>query len=93
MAKGAALPARPKGLPPGRALCLQLRWPMARNGNPPINEELLRILACPACHSPVELVDGPGLLCQGCGLKYPIRDGIPVMLVEEAHPPEGQARQ
>jgi len=66
---------------------------MARDENPPVNQELLRILACPACHCRVELVDGPALLCQGCGLKYPIRDGIPVMLVEEAQPTEGEIRQ
>lgn len=57
---------------------------MEQSKGSPISDELLEILVCPVCHSPVELTDGPALLCQGCEVKYPIRDGIPVMLVEEA---------
>lgn len=48
-----------------------------------MDEELLRILACPKCKSPVERV-GDRIVCAACGRRYPIRDGIPVMLVEEA---------
>lgn len=50
-----------------------------------IDERLLDILACPACKKPVKL-DKERLICQNvsCGLKYPVRDGIPVMLIEEA---------
>jgi len=52
-----------------------------------LNEELLRILACPVCLKPVrELADGKGLECEQCGRIYPIRDGFPVMLPEEATP-------
>ena len=53
-----------------------------------IDKELLEILACPACKSPVRL-EGDRLVCTvpGCGLRYPVRDGIPVMLVEEAEKP------
>jgi uncharacterized protein YbaR (Trm112 family) len=48
-------------------------------------EELLEILACPVCKTSVRLAEGGGwLLCDSCGRRYPIRDGIPVMLVEEA---------
>jgi hypothetical protein len=48
-------------------------------------KELVEILACPGCKGPVKLVnDETGLLCEKCGLLYEIRDGIPVMLVEEA---------
>lgn len=48
-------------------------------------KELVEILACPRCKGPVKLVnDETGLLCEKCGLLYEIRDGIPVMLVEEA---------
>ncbi|KAB2890165.1 MAG: Trm112 family protein [Desulfobulbaceae bacterium] len=48
-------------------------------------KELVEILACPQCKGPVKLVeDDKGLLCGKCGLLYEIRDGIPVMLVEEA---------
>lgn len=50
-----------------------------------LSEELLAILVCPACKTRVELVNGAWLVCQNsdCGRKYPIRDGIPQMLVEE----------
>lgn len=55
-----------------------------------MNKELLHILACPRCHGPLELLtDGDldrGLTCAACAVLYPIRDGIPVMLVEEAQP-------
>ena len=50
-----------------------------------ISEELLEILACPACKAKVELKsDGSGLKCVKCRRVYPIRDDIPVMLVDEA---------
>lgn len=48
-----------------------------------IDEKLLEILACPACKAPVEL-QNEKIVCTGCGKRYPIRDGIPIMLVEEA---------
>jgi uncharacterized protein YbaR (Trm112 family) len=51
----------------------------------PISLELLEILRCPACKSRVEAKpDGSGLKCVGCKRVYPIRDEIPVMLVDEA---------
>jgi uncharacterized protein YbaR (Trm112 family) len=52
-----------------------------------ISPELLEILRCPKCKSEVELKpDGTGLKCTDpeCSLVYPIRDDIPVMLVDEA---------
>jgi uncharacterized protein YbaR (Trm112 family) len=50
-----------------------------------ISQELLEILACPACKAKVELQpDGNGLKCVECKRVYPIRDDIPVMLVDEA---------
>ena len=48
-----------------------------------IDPKLLEILACPACKAAVR-EEQDRLICTGCGRKYPIRDGIPVMLVEEA---------
>ncbi len=49
----------------------------------PLDPRLLEILCCPACHG--DLAERPdGLRCQGCGLLYPIEDGIPVMLVDRA---------
>ena len=50
-----------------------------------ISEQLLEILVCPACHAKVELKpDGSGLKCVSCRRVYPIRDDIPVMLIDEA---------
>ena len=51
-----------------------------------IDEKLLEILACPACKTEVKLQD-ERLVCVQCGRRYPIREGIPVMLVDEAEPP------
>ena len=48
-----------------------------------MDEELLKILACPACKADVELKE-ERIVCSKCGRKYPIRDGIPIMLIEEA---------
>lgn len=50
-----------------------------------IDETLLSLLACPACEDrpPVKLVDDK-LVCEQCGRRYPIRNGIPIMLVDEA---------
>lgn len=53
-----------------------------------IDKELLEIMACPACKADVKL-ENEKIVCVnlGCGLKYPIKDGIPVMLIEEAERP------
>ena len=47
-----------------------------------IDQDLLNILACPICKKEVKL-DGSYLNCNFCRKRYPIKDGIPVMLVEE----------
>jgi uncharacterized protein YbaR (Trm112 family) len=58
-----------------------------------LDPALLEILACPNCRSPLRVDDTAGeLLCtdtagQACGLAYPVRDDIPVLLVEEARKP------
>lgn len=50
-----------------------------------VSQDLLDILACPVCKKPVKLTaDQSGLKCQTCHRVYPIRDDIPVMLIEEA---------
>lgn len=47
--------------------------------------ELLAIMQCPACAgSLAERPDPPALVCASCGRAYPVRDGIPVMLVDGA---------
>jgi len=48
-----------------------------------IDQELLEILACPVCKTPIRL-ENDRLICDTCGRRYPIRDGIPVMLIDEA---------
>ena len=51
----------------------------------PISEQLLEILVCPADRAKVELKpDGSGLKCVECKRVYPIRNEIPVMLIDEA---------
>ncbi len=52
-----------------------------------IDKELLEILACPLCKTEVILDEANSrLICTQCGRRYPIRDGIPVMLINEAEP-------
>jgi hypothetical protein len=53
-----------------------------------IDRELLEILACPLCKADVRL-EADRIVCLKCGRRYPIRDDIPVMLVEEAELPAG----
>ena len=54
----------------------------------PLRKELLEILACPKCKHPLKQA-GDTLQCQApeCRLRYPLRNGIPVMLIEEAKQP------
>ena len=50
-----------------------------------VDPELLEILACPHCKTPVVLVkNGSALKCDTCKRVYPIKDDIPVMLIDEA---------
>lgn len=54
-----------------------------------LNPDLLAILACPQCKQPVKPTsDGAWLVCAACGLRYPIKDDIPIMLIDEASPLE-----
>lgn len=46
-------------------------------------KELLEILACPSCKGSLRET-GDALICSACRLKYPVRNGIPVLLLEEA---------
>jgi len=50
-----------------------------------VSQELLDILVCPLCKAPVKMTpDQRGLKCSTCRRVYPVRDDIPIMLVEEA---------
>ncbi|MDP8213191.1 MAG: Trm112 family protein [Candidatus Zapsychrus exili] len=48
-----------------------------------VDKSLLDILACPACRGEVKEIEDK-IVCISCGRKYPIKDGIPVLLVDEA---------
>jgi len=60
-----------------------------------LDEKLLEIIVCPNCHGSLKPVatgpsegEGGELVCQGtCGYAYPVRDSIPVLLVDEARKP------
>lgn len=57
-----------------------------------VSQELLDILVCPLCKVSVKLVDDDtGLKCEECERVYPIKDDIPVMLVDEATVPPRQS--
>ena len=48
-----------------------------------MDKELLNILACPVCKASVELQEQK-IVCTECGRKYPVRDGIPIMIIDES---------
>ncbi len=50
-----------------------------------IDQELLDVLACPKCKGELRLTGSKdGLICDACKLMYPIKDDIPIMLIDEA---------
>jgi uncharacterized protein len=50
-----------------------------------IDKDLLEILACPKCKGDIRLEEKQnGLICDACGVLYPIKDDIPIMLIDEA---------
>ena len=52
-----------------------------------IDPALLGIIVCPSCRAALA-AEGEELVCTGCGLAYPVRDDIPVLLVDEARKPQ-----
>jgi len=52
-----------------------------------LDPALLEIIVCPDCHGGLA-PKGEELVCQSCGLAYPVRDDIPVLLVDEARKPD-----
>jgi uncharacterized protein YbaR (Trm112 family) len=52
-----------------------------------VSPQLLAMLVCPKCKGQLEYRESePSLICPACRLRYAIRDGIPIMLVDEATP-------
>jgi uncharacterized protein YbaR (Trm112 family) len=66
----------PKGVVDLNTLCVEVS----------MNPKMFDILCCPVCHGDVVLSDHE-IACVKCQLRYPIEDGIPVMLVERARKP------
>jgi uncharacterized protein YbaR (Trm112 family) len=58
--------------------------------SPPVNSELLALLVCPLTRSPLKQ-EGDELVGTVGGLRYPIREGIPVLLIDQARLPDGVA--
>lgn len=60
-----------------------------------ISKDLLDLLACPACAERPRVrlsADGSWLVCECCGRRYPVKDDIPIMLVDAAEIPAGTGR-
>lgn len=49
-----------------------------------MDQDLVQWLACPQCKGAVLLERDEHLVCGACSLRYPVRDGVPVMLIDEA---------
>jgi uncharacterized protein YbaR (Trm112 family) len=59
-----------------------------------LDPELIEILVCPNDRGEIEVLEQEQVIvCQRCGYRYPIRDGIPVMLIDEAEKPSGSKRR
>ncbi len=58
-----------------------------------LDPELVEILVCPNDRGEIEVLEQEQrIVCKTCGYRYPIRDGIPVMLIDEAEKPSGSKR-
>ncbi|MBA3404058.1 MAG: Trm112 family protein [Gemmatimonadaceae bacterium] len=54
-----------------------------------VDPQLLEILVCPKCKGELEYRESESsLICHACSLRYPVRDDIPIMLIDEASPLE-----
>jgi uncharacterized protein YbaR (Trm112 family) len=51
-----------------------------------VPQQLLELLVCPKCRGELEYKRDEALVCHHCRLEYPVRDGIPIMLIDEAKP-------
>jgi uncharacterized protein YbaR (Trm112 family) len=61
--------------------------PRKGQGRMSLDPQLLEILVCPKCRGELEYSEAESsLVCRACSLRYPIRDDIPIMLIDEAEP-------
>jgi uncharacterized protein len=59
-----------------------------------LDPELLAILVCPNDRGEIDYREAEQVIvCRTCGYRYPVRDGIPVMLIDEAEKPTGKRRR
>jgi uncharacterized protein YbaR (Trm112 family) len=59
-----------------------------------IDPELLEILVCPNDRGDIDyLSEEQVIVCRTCGSRYPVRDGIPVMLIDEAEKPSTKKKR
>ena len=80
MAKSASMPSRSETLPVPACY----NW-YSKGLFMAISKELLDILVCPLCQAKLDVMPGEtGLKCVQCKRVYPVRDSIPVMMVDEA---------
>lgn len=57
-----------------------------------LDPDLLDVIVCPACHGALTVEDAASVLrCEQCGRGYPVRENIPVLLIEDASPPTSGA--
>jgi uncharacterized protein len=59
---------------------------MTDDAAPDLDPQLLEILRCPACHGEFAPPTAEAMTCTACGLVYPVRGGVPILLVDEARP-------
>lgn len=52
-------------------------------------KQLIDVLVCPKCKGTLEVVTDSALRCNSCQVDYPVRDGVPIMLIDEAVPVQG----
>lgn len=67
-------------------------WTGCEEKTLPVTEELLKIVVCPACKGNLE-AEGEALLCLSCRLRYPVRDGIPLLIADSATPLDESERR
>jgi uncharacterized protein YbaR (Trm112 family) len=59
-----------------------------------LDPQLLEILVCPNDRGEVDYLEAEQVIeCRECGYRYPVRDGIPVMLIDEAEKPRGKKKR
>jgi uncharacterized protein YbaR (Trm112 family) len=64
----------------GMRIGLHVPYTLEQMHQPLIDDTALRMLACPVCHAALAALYPDRVLCTGCGRRYPIRDGLPVLL-------------